>query len=138
MYFVWLLYPRSERQFFKAKSCSALLRTLLVCTSIYLVRVWVLRYNFKLWIPVNRTSCFYVSMDVIIFVCFSKPKWVREYIASSICRSFVDYKCVITGHIHYYYYYYYYHHHHHHHRISHFPALAGKYSPILGCSNQQD
>ena len=35
----------------------------------------------------------------------------------------------------YYYYYYYY---HHHHRISHFSALAGKYSPILGCSNQQD
>jgi len=29
-------------------------------------------------------------------------------------------------------YYYYY------HRISHFSALAGKYSPILGCSNQQD
>ena len=37
-----------------------------------------------------------------------------------------------------YYYYYYYHHHHHHHRIFHFSALAGKYSPILGCSNQQD
>ena len=36
------------------------------------------------------------------------------------------------------YYYYYYHHHHHHHRISHFSALAGKYSPILGCGNQQD
>ena len=35
----------------------------------------------------------------------------------------------------YYYYYYYY---HYHHRISHFSALAGKYSPILGCSNQQD
>ena len=32
----------------------------------------------------------------------------------------------------YYYYYYYY------HRISHFSALVGKYSPILGCSNQQD
>jgi hypothetical protein len=28
--------------------------------------------------------------------------------------------------------------HHHHHQISHFSALAGKYSPILGCSNQQD
>ena len=36
------------------------------------------------------------------------------------------------------YYYYYYHHHHHHHRISHFSALAVKYSPILCCSNQQD
>ena len=36
------------------------------------------------------------------------------------------------------YYYYYYHHHHHYHRISHFSALAGKYSHILGCSNQQD
>jgi len=35
-------------------------------------------------------------------------------------------------------YYYYYHHHHHHHRISHFQTLAGKYSPILRCSNQQD
>ena len=33
----------------------------------------------------------------------------------------------------YYYYYYYY---HHHHRISHFSGFAGKYSPILGCSNQ--
>jgi len=33
--------------------------------------------------------------------------------------------------IYYYFYYYYY-------RISHFSALAGKYSPILGCSNQQD
>ena len=32
----------------------------------------------------------------------------------------------------YYYYYYYY------YRISHFSALAGKYSPILGCVNQQD
>jgi len=32
---------------------------------------------------------------------------------------------------HYYYYYSYY-------RISHFSALAVKYSPILGCSNQQD
>ena len=30
------------------------------------------------------------------------------------------------------------HHHHHLHGISHFSALAGKYSPILGCSNQQD
>jgi len=36
------------------------------------------------------------------------------------------------------YYYYYYYHHHHHHQISPFSALAGKYSPILGCSNQQD
>ena len=35
-------------------------------------------------------------------------------------------------------YCYYHQHHHHHHRISHFSALAGKYSPILGCSNQQD
>ena len=34
--------------------------------------------------------------------------------------------------------YYYYDDYHHHHRISHFSALAGKYSPILGCSNQQD
>jgi len=30
-----------------------------------------------------------------------------------------------------YYYYYYY-------RIFHFSSLAGKYSTILGCSNQQD
>ena len=30
------------------------------------------------------------------------------------------------------------HHHHHHHQISHFSALAGKYSPILGCSKHQD
>ena len=35
-------------------------------------------------------------------------------------------------HNRYYYYYYYY------YRISHFSALAGKYSPILGCNNQQD
>jgi len=34
--------------------------------------------------------------------------------------------------------YYYYYYHHHHHGISRFSALAGKYSPILGCSNQQD
>ena len=33
---------------------------------------------------------------------------------------------------------YYYYHHHHHHRISHFSALTGKYSPILGCINEQD
>jgi len=32
----------------------------------------------------------------------------------------------------------YHHHHHHRHRISHFSVLAGKYSPKLGCSNQQD
>jgi len=41
----------------------------------------------------------------------------------------------------YYYYYHhhhYHHHHHHYHRISHFSVLAGKYSPILGCGNQQD
>ena len=35
---------------------------------------------------------------------------------------------VFTLHMRYYYYYY---------RISHFSALAGKYSLILGCSNQQ-
>ena len=35
---------------------------------------------------------------------------------------------------HYYYYYYYY----YYYRISHFSALAGKYSPIMGCGNQQD
>jgi hypothetical protein len=40
--------------------------------------------------------------------------------------------------IYLYYYYYYYYYYHHHHRISHFSALAGKYSPILGFSNQQD
>jgi hypothetical protein len=41
---------------------------------------------------------------------------------------------------HYYYccYHHHHHHHHHHHRISHFSTLAGKYSPILGFSNQQD
>jgi len=43
-----------------------------------------------------------------------------------------------SNNYYYYYYYYYYYHHHHHHRISHFSALAGKYSPILGRSNQQD
>ena len=36
------------------------------------------------------------------------------------------------------FHYYYYYHHYHHHRISHFSALAGKYSPILLFSNQQD
>jgi len=30
------------------------------------------------------------------------------------------------------------HHHHYPHRISHFSALAGKYSFIVGSSNQQD
>ena len=34
--------------------------------------------------------------------------------------------------------YYYYYYHLHHHRISHFSALVGKYSHILGFSNQQD
>jgi hypothetical protein len=37
--------------------------------------------------------------------------------------------------VNYYYYYYYY---HHHYRISHFSAVAGKYSPILGYNNEQD
>jgi hypothetical protein len=32
----------------------------------------------------------------------------------------------------FYYYYYYYYHHHHHHQISHFSAIAGKHSPVLG------
>jgi len=49
----------------------------------------------------------------------------------------VPFALIITGTTFAYYYYYYYH-HHHHHRISYFSALAGKYSPILGCSNQQD
>jgi len=31
-------------------------------------------------------------------------------------------------------YHHHHHHHHHHHWISRFSALAGKYSPILGCS----
>jgi hypothetical protein len=34
----------------------------------------------------------------------------------------------------YYYYYYYY----YYYLISHFSALAGKYSPIMGFSNQKD
>jgi len=38
----------------------------------------------------------------------------------------------------YYYYYYYYYYHHHHLLVFHLSALVGKYSPILGCSNQQD
>jgi hypothetical protein len=40
--------------------------------------------------------------------------------------------------VYYYYYYYHHHHHHHHNRISHFSSLTGKYSPILGCNNEQD
>ena len=36
------------------------------------------------------------------------------------------------------YYDYYYDYYHYHHLIFHFSALAGKYSPILGCSNQHD
>jgi len=47
--------------------------------------------------------------------------------------------CMVRSAItHLSYYYYYYHHHHRRRRISHFSAFAGKYSPILGCSNQQD
>jgi hypothetical protein len=46
--------------------------------------------------------------------------------------------CVSVVRSLYYYYYYYYYYYHYHHRISHFSALAGKHSPILGCSNQQD
>ena len=41
----------------------------------------------------------------------------------AVCRWWRTYICCC------YYYYY---------LISHFSALAGKYSPILGCSNQQD
>jgi len=33
---------------------------------------------------------------------------------------------------------YYYYYDHHHHLISHFSALARKYSPILGYRNQQN
>ena len=53
--------------------------------------------------------------------------------------SALSWSCFCLQHYYYYYYYYYYHHHHHyhHHRIFHFSALAGKYSQILGCSNQQ-
>jgi hypothetical protein len=41
----------------------------------------------------------------------------------------------VTHEVYCYYYYYYY---YYHHLISHFSALAAKYSPILGFSNQQD
>ena len=36
------------------------------------------------------------------------------------------------------YYYYYYYYYYCYHLISHFSGLAGKYSPLLGFSNQQD
>ena len=54
--------------FFKVKSCNELLRTLMVCTSIYLVRIRVLGFNFKLWIPVNRTSCIYGCDNSCLFL----------------------------------------------------------------------
>jgi hypothetical protein len=65
---------------------------------------------------------------------------VAEVLAAKKWTSLVS---TLTGNpadYYYYYYYYYYHHHHHHHPhlISHFSALAGKYSPILGFSHQQD
>ena len=41
-------------------------------------------------------------------------------------------------HADYYYYYYYYYYGRRRRRISHISALAGKYSPILGITNQQD
>jgi len=44
----------------------------------------------------------------------------------------------LSGVILVYYYYHHHNHYHHHHRISHCSGLAGKYAPILGCSNQQD
>ena len=52
---------------------------------------------------------------------------------------FYNFRSVLYYYYYYYYYYYHHHHHHHHHhRNSLFSALAGKYSPVLGCGNQQD
>jgi hypothetical protein len=97
----------------------------------------------------------------------AKPKWPREMFTCDASIAFLttdfnftgfltDLRCGLNrkvkwpGHFkdkqrggcserHYTYYNYnYYYHHHHHHRISRFSALAGKYSPILGFSNQQN
>jgi len=43
----------------------------------------------------------------------------------------VPFALIITDTTFAYYYYY-------QHQISYFSALAGKYSPLLGCSNKQD
>jgi len=44
---------------------------------------------------------------------------------------FTNLHTLVLNYYYYYYYYYYY-------LISHFSAVAGKYSPLLGFSNQQD
>ena len=59
----------------------------------------------------------------------SNLMFINSYMVELILLYYMNY---------YYYYYHHHHHHHHHHRISHFSALAGKYSPILVCGNQQD
>ena len=64
-------------------------------------------------------------------VCRSLIAWFSGMWFGYCLNDFVviPFALTITGTTYYYYYYY---------RISHFSALAGKYSPILGCSNQQD
>ena len=74
------------------------------------------------YISTFRSMCAVPNMAVFcssLISCF--PGRLLTYFSSSS-----------SSYYYYYYYYYYY------FRISHFSALAGKYSPILGCSNQQD
>ena len=77
-------------------------------------------------IPLMNSTC---EVDYWI-MCWLRH-WLVEhklYITDSSASS--------TWYIVYYYYYYYY--YYYHHLISQFSALAGKFSPILGCGNQQD
>ena len=88
-------------------------------------------------------TCWFHNIGTLLSRLFFKDFGTSRHqwpLYNFICISFHMVKCS-WGHtvIYYYYYYYYYHYyHHHHHRISHFSALAGKYSLILGCNNQQD
>ena len=83
-------------------------------------------------------QCFSCSVFTVSATCnvISHVKYVLYFYIStfrSMCavlNTAVDRSSLIYNNNNNYYYYYY--------RISHFSALAVKYSPIQGCSNQQD
>ena len=80
---------------------------------------------------------FLLSGPYTYFKIFS-ASFLITFLSPEIAASINTHVPAALYRIYYYYYYYYYHHHHHHHRISHFSTLAGKYSHMLGCNNQQD
>ena len=64
--------------------------------------------------------------------CERQQPHMLSYSILLSARNEMPYDLTCSHYQYYYYYYYYY------YRICHFSALAGKYSPTLGCSNQQD